>query len=477
MRGCVGAVLLLAIASAPGGCAYDAQKRAAVWSIAETENVLVRASVGPERAAEVAVEVQRIRDMLAGLVLRCAFEAKGEPIRVTVMSESEWNDFAPREMRGQYRSWSITWLPEFEAQIVMPDGHDRELTQLYQHELTHHLVASCFPSAPTWLNEGLAKFLETITEEDGQVLLGVPPYALLAGRRLPTVSVYRGLHIQVLSLERLPSIAHVVAMPSADFYRRTDHDALRAVENYATSWALVHLLELGAEDLRLRFHMFLGHLRRPDADAAALFAEQFKGVDLQARLDSYLRAQTMPYELHRPTPPRKSTARVRPMNEGEAHLQMAWLWAGAITDDDSRDHALAHLAAARERADSRARAHLLTAAILASSGDLERAESEVRAGLRAAPADPDLLQALVELLIVRRADASDAARRLQAVASSGEHLCALSGVELVTGRAASALAYAVRGIDVRPPSWRCRELIRRAREAVQQQGAPARPGS
>lgn len=470
----VGGALLVGVACA-GGCAYSAQQRASGWSMAETEHVQVRASVGAERAAEVAVEVQRIRDMLAGLVLRCAFEATGDPIRVTVLSESEWRDIAPRAMRGQYRSWRLTWMPEFEAQIVMPDAHDREITQLFQHELTHHMVATCFPSAPSWLHEGLAKFLETITEQDGWLLLGVPPYAIVQQRRRPGSTMYRGVRIDVLSLEQLPSIAEIVTMPSASYYRASEHDGRQLVLNYAASWALVHFLELGAKDLRLRFHTFLGRLRRFDTDPAAAFAQEFEGIDVPARLDAYLRAGDMPYEQHRPLAARKITPRVRPMTSGEAHLMLAWLWTGATNDEDARAHAQEHLAAAREQSDSRARSHLLTAALQTADGDRVSAEREVLAGLDLAPADPDLLHALIELRAGHDEDPVDAAARLAAVARSGEHLCALSGVELRRGEARKALSYAVRGLQARPSSWRCRELLQRARDAIA--GPAATPGS
>ena len=93
------------------------------------------------------------------------------------------------------------------------------------------------------------------------------------------------------------------------------------------------------------------------------------------------------------------------------------------------------------------------------------------AGLAAAPADPDLLQALVELWISRDADPVDAARRLATAASSGEHLCTLTWLELWRGEARNALSFAVRGLQARPSSWRCRELLHRARNAIADRGA------
>ncbi len=43
---------------------------------------------------------------------------------------------------------------------------------LLQHELTHRFVGFHFPSAPTWLNEGLAKFWETLEIKHGTAYFG-----------------------------------------------------------------------------------------------------------------------------------------------------------------------------------------------------------------------------------------------------------------------------------------------------------------
>jgi len=473
--GCAG--LALVIAAAAGGCAYNAQSRAAGWTIAETENVSVQTSAPPGRAAEIAAELQAIRDTLvAGSVMKCAFSGGDDRIMVTVLSDSEFGDIATRNTAGMYRHWPISWLPEYEGQLILPDDMGRGARQLYQHELTHHMIAACFPNVPVWLGEGLAKFLETVVVDGDELLVGIPPFAILR-RTTPHATVYRGVQVIVLPSYLLPPLRSVLAMPSEQFYLRHAHDSLRMAANYAAAWALVHMLELGSGDLHERFTAFLGGLSRLDADPAALLAKHFEGVDLQARFNTYVWHGEMPYVRLAARAPRRAAARVRSMSAGDAHVHWAWLWAGVHDEDDRRRRVAEHLAAAREDPASRARAHLMAAALLVRDEDQHGAEREVLDGLRAAPADPTLLQALVELRLMRGADPSSSADRLRPVALTADQRCALGAVELARGQPNRALGHAMRGLQSRPRSLRCRKLLDLARGALRANRPARGPGA
>jgi hypothetical protein len=462
-------LLLILVA---GGCAYKAQTRAAGWTVAETAHVRVQAPIAPKRAAELAGQLQAIRDTLAATVLPCAFHGKRDPVLVTILPESEYGDIAPELAAAHYRGWNVGWLPEYEGQIVMPDRLGRETRQIYQHELTHHLIKSCLPRAPIWLHEGLASFVETVVVEPKarRVVVGVPPFIITKERRQPQYVNYKGVRLLVLSRDLLPPIARMRATSAGELYGGGAHDSIRSVASYATAWALVHMLELGAPDLRGRFHRFLGGLRRLDADPDALFAAEFEGVDLQARLTRYLLAGHWPY-IRRPAPaPRNVAARVSTMSAGDAHLHWAWLWSSHWAKEGGDQRVREHLQAARQHPATRARAHLFAATLRLGARDLAGAEREVTAGLRRAPRDPQLLHAQVELLLERGADASGPAGRLAAVARTGEQLCAVADVELARGRLQEALRFAVRGLDARPSSSRCRQSIDRARQGLRARG-------
>lgn len=451
-----------------GGCAYKPQTRASGWIVVETEHVRVRTNVAQSRAVEIASELQQIRDALAGSVLACSIAGGSDRLPVTVLPSWEFREIASDEAAGEYQTWNISWLADYEGQVILPDDLGLDTRQVYQHELAHHFFASCLPSAPAWLNEGLARLLETASVGEGVVTIGLPPYELVKGSRRaePIADSLHGVSVVALSLDRLPSIQRVMTMPEEDFYAGGSHASLAMEANYATAWALVHLLELGASDLHPRFVRFLRGLRELDVDPAALFAREFGGVPLQERLDGYVgRGQFAHRELSARSQ-RRSAARVRRMTAGETHLHRAWLWSGAIVKQDGRRHVREHLAAARRDPAGRAAAHVLAAINLVVAHDLGGAEREVLDGLRFAPADPSLLQAYVELLLERGADAVAAAARLRAVARTPEQMCTLAMAAIARGAADEALALAARGLQMKPRSWRCRKVERVARGAL-----------
>jgi hypothetical protein len=472
-------LLLILVILVAGGCAYKAQTRAAGWTVVDTEHVRVRTPIAPKRAAELAGQLQAIRDTLAATVMPCAFHGKRDPILVTILPQSEYSDIAPEHITAHYRAWSVAWLPEYEGQIVMPDRLRRETRQIYQHELAHHLIESCLPRAPIWLHEGLASFVETVVVEPNarQVVIGLPPFIITKERRQPEYVNYRGVRLLILSRDLLPPVARMLRTSAGELYYGGAHDSLRMLASYATAWALVHMLELGAPDLRDRFHRFLGGLRQLDADPNALFAAEFEGVDLQARLTRHLLDGRWP-NTRRPAPaPRNVAARVSTISAGDAHVHWAWLWSSRWAGERSEQRVREHLAAARQHPASRARAHLVAATLRLAARDPAGAEREVMAGLRLAPRDPQLLHAQVELLLERGADVSGPAGRLAAVARTGEQLCALAEVELARGRAQQAHGYAARGLAARPSSSRCRRSIDRARQSLRARGPQAPPES
>jgi hypothetical protein len=461
---------VLVTAAAVAGCAHGVHERAAGWSVAETAHVRVYTSVGATRAAQLADEMQRIRDRMAGTVLPCAFGGRSDRIVVAVLRRWELKEVFPAGAGAEYRTARYSWIPDFERQIVMPDEFDDETRHVYQHELAHHLVSSCFPRAPSWLQEGLAGFLQSAVIEGERVVIGLPSYYLPRGPRRDRYQVlsYLGARVQVVEREWLPPVEELVALSFDQFYQRESGNWMRRTANYAASWALVHMLEMSDPDLRRRFGAFLHELRRPEADPRKTFADSFRGVDLQARLDRYVRRGRMPYVSTTAPVPRRGAARVRQLSPGQAHLQWALLWSGAGDQDDAREAMVAHLAAARAHSDTRVRAHLLAAASLAGSGDTAAGEREVAEALGLAPRDAEALHALVELRLARNHDPTAAAARLQQVARSAEQLCALAAVELRRGNRADALGFAMLGLEIRPTSKRCR------RHAEQARPAPAR---
>jgi hypothetical protein len=457
------ALLWIIAAAGATGCAYRPQARVSGWIEVETEHVRLRTSMSRSRAAALAREMQEMRDALAGSLLRCGPSRDADLFTVIVLSPAEFEEIAPEGVGGFYYRASASWLPEYEGQIVIPADPGRDGWQVYQHELTHHLVRWCLPRAPSWLNEGLAKLLETATVEDGKMAVGIPPFALVRSREPPVEGHFRGIRVVRLPIDVLPPIQKVLGMSS--LVEEGVHGGLHSAGNYATAWALVHLLELGAADLHGRFQAYLGELTRYDADAAALFARHFGDAALQDRLDAYLGAGSFAYVVLRVAPVRRAPPRVRAMSESEAHLMWAWLWFEADQDDGTA-RARQHLEEAGADPRARLRAQLVAALARLEKEDAAGAERAVDSGLKGAPGDPALLQAKIELLLDRQADASAPAERLRPLARTAGQLCAVGRADLAAGNARRALALGLRGLVASRRALSCLRLVELARKAM-----------
>jgi len=228
-------IACLALVLASGGCFYRVQSRATGWLLVDTEHVRLRTNVSSERARELAGELQRVRDALSAVALRCALRERPEPLQVTVLRASEFREIVPEGFVGGYRQWTVNWLTEYQGHIVLPDDLDRHARQVYQHELTHHLIASCLPRTPLWLNEGMAKFLETAVVEEGKVTLGLPPYVIVRYRQPPDEGHHRGVRVVLLSRHSIPSLRRLVALGSKDFYLSGHHGSIQTEGNYAAA--------------------------------------------------------------------------------------------------------------------------------------------------------------------------------------------------------------------------------------------------
>jgi len=164
---------------ASGCAAHDAHQRVSGWLLVDTRDIRLRTNVSRSRATRVALDLQRLRDVLAGSALQCRTPSGADRIRVTMLPASEFREVAPEGSAAFLRSWTRGWVTDYSDQIVLPDNLGRDVKQVFQHELTHHLVASCFPAAPRWLNEGFAKFFETATLDDRRLNVNRDLYEVL----------------------------------------------------------------------------------------------------------------------------------------------------------------------------------------------------------------------------------------------------------------------------------------------------------
>ena len=457
------------------GCSYQAQTRASGWSLIETEHIRLRTNLPSGRAVAIAREMQELHDVLAGNVVRCPVIAPDDRFPVTVLSSSEYEEIARTGWGAFTRHMGVTWLSDYETQIVMPDAFGRDVRQDFQHELTHHLLAMCLPRAPLWLNEGMAKLVETAVLDGDVALIGLPPFALTRGESQPELRHFRGIEVTVLSRFLLPSVGEIVAMTDTLVGARGAHDRLRTAGRYAGAWALVHLLMIGDSELQPRFVAFLGELGRSKDAPAALFEKHFEGVPLQARLDRYVLDGLFRYARRPVSLPSRGVPRVRSMTAGEANLHLSWLWSDAPENADAEERRREHQMAALADPAISGEVHTLAAILrMASSRDVAAAEREIDEGLRVSADHPALLHAKVELLLHREADATDAAGRLRKVARTASQMCAVARVDLAAGRIQAAVQLIGAALKKRPSAWDCRAILDEAGGLVSDAGRDRR---
>lgn len=462
-RGSIAAALLLLLAL--HGCAYPAAKRAQGWTLVETEHIRLRTPLSRDRASAIAREMQRVRDVVAGTVVRCPVLADDDEIAVTVLPDRRFEEVAGKGLSGFHDPSGMGWLGDQAGAIVMEDDVDQRARQVFQHELSHRLMDLCLPRAPAWLDEGMASLVETAIVEQGKVDVGRAPYFLGDPGTQLRSGLHRGVVVRFLErrlLTRVKDLLRVRRLAEGT----TRRGRLRAVANYGAAWALVHMLLLGDRELRPRFIAFQRDLLGGDEHPIDLFLRHFDVEVVQARLDAYVARGWFPHAYHPIQVPARPAPRLRPMTSGEAHLHWAWLWS-RTPSDEARERWREHLDAAMRDADMRADAHVLRAMILIEEQEgRARAEREIDAGLELDPDAPGLLHAKVDLLLARGADPSAPAGRLRRVARGPQQLCALAHADLAAGRARQALALAAAALERRPSSARCRLVVDQARAAI-----------
>lgn len=235
------------------------------WIEHATKNFTLFSSVSGRRTARIARGLETLREVLRLLSPRAKSMTAVAPVPTLVyVFESD---------RALQAHWDGPTVSGFfgrrqEANYVAVSAENEGGLKIVRHEYLHHYLANNFARVPLWLDEGLAEFFSTMSDEGDAAQLGHPP-----GERMKELS-QGGL----MSVQRLVGVTH-----DAPEY---NHDAQRG-GFYATSWLLVHYLFVGSEPRRGQIGAYLAALDRGD-DAEATFRAVFGGDT--SVLDRELRA-------------------------------------------------------------------------------------------------------------------------------------------------------------------------------------------
>jgi len=184
-------------------------------------------------------------------------QAKVEDVEVVVFGDpSEYRQVAGPNTAGMF-------LPGVGSRgsvlLVRHDQNRIELDRVVAHELAHRFADAVHPRLPNWMDEGIARYFESIDVRDGEFHLG------RASRSSQLFSTAGGV-----------SFAELIQLPPATLYGK------EASFYYAAAWALVHhLLNGEGGSLRPRFSRLLGALedaQRRGEKAQVAFEEVYPDV-------------------------------------------------------------------------------------------------------------------------------------------------------------------------------------------------------
>jgi tetratricopeptide (TPR) repeat protein len=369
-------------------------------------------------------------------------------VRVVILrNAAEYEKIGPYGTAGFFTS--SVWLggegPE-PAAMFYGDLTEKMKTTL-RHELTHRFVRFYYPKAPAWFNEGLAHYYETLTIEDGKVLIGKQS------------EISKRIRWQGPP----PTMEALLEMEKSDVDPNpTDPDSRRKTHAHrAAAWAFVHLLKSGKPEYQAAFAALVGEMGKGADFTSAwnvaklpLEANKF-AADLAVSLADGREFFILKTEY---TPPAPEIERERQLSPAEVHV----LWA-AIRHDPAEIATALRLDPDSPSA-LRTRAHLLE-----SEGSFDAAERDLEQARALRPEDPLVLFDLFRLEAVRasakgappvfRERAEALVPKLLPVASSAyaNNLLALNLARW--GRKEEAMPLVLRAIERDRSCWRCYETL------------------
>lgn len=238
------------------------------------------------------------------------------------------------------------------------------------HELTHYFIGFYLPTAPAWLNEGLAELYRSVRESDGQLVIGSF-----------VDNLWRGSY--------QPNVQELFAADEATFGRNGSY--------YNNAWALVHLLQSSSEPYRARFLKYLAMLGegvRPDE----AWRWQFRGVDLDGLENAVNRhrfsLRTDTRQIRAPAIG-NATLTERPLDDSDVHL--VWMRLRHWYRPAGLREAEQDLKQARRYNRDDATVHLWAGLLAFFEGRPDEARAELKTAFARDPSDFRVLAALAKL--------------------------------------------------------------------------------
>jgi hypothetical protein len=366
-------VLLCACATAPTTPPLTCPQRGGrAWAEAHSSHFLLRTDLPATDAQGIIDELERSFEALDQLFradLSSAPPIPTEPVSVVMFADA--GDMAALYPAypggGFYTAQTHEWDPR--PVIIMSGSFNDSGRQLIRHELTHRFVHHYLPTAPAWLNEGLANLYSTLRLTGEGAVVG----------RWDDRFRFAGGY--------MPDVREVFVAGEATFHDDAGYGY------YKESHALVHLLQNPKRPYRAAF---VGYLQRLSTGIRADLAwrDSFGKLDadtLERALNGYwfvgLRTDTRTV----PLKVQAARATVATLNDGEVHA--LWAELRPWKNPENRRRAEADLVEAERQAPGSARVKYWRAVfdVVARRGhEVEK----IRAALEADPGNQRLIGAL-----------------------------------------------------------------------------------
>jgi tetratricopeptide (TPR) repeat protein len=418
-------------------------------------------------AQRISAELERLYDLLAAAILPHQQAPRFETRAVVFKNAEDWMEFSSGYAGGLFRSRlpdDVDPLPT----LMSRGAISRELRTTLAHELTHRMCRVALGRHSTWLGEGLAQYYSTIAGEPKKPIVGeTDPLVAASGsiRGTPNSVISRG---ELIGAGDLPRASELITKSASAFYSggfergvAPSFEQLRAVRNnYAASWALVHMLMHSGSDYAARFRAILGAPQgreKKGGELEGLVASVDK-ARLDADLLGYLGGHIPWHQRFDDPAPPLSELGVRKLTEP----QILVLWARLEGFQGAR--AKEHLARAYDAYPREPDVLLWTGRYLAAHGDFIQAERRFQAALALESDRGDVLLALSYLYRdpknnwapgVREAGLRRTLDALERVAKTGRELNAVALDRLFNSDSQGALAPSARACQAAIDCWDC----------------------
>jgi tetratricopeptide (TPR) repeat protein len=436
------------------GCAGGSSKAHTIdWIELRTRDIRLQTELPEELARVYATTYQQMRDAIADNELPCAFEQISEPLTVTLIDE-HWHAIVGGGGVDGFHGVNRVELIDVEPYLVVNASAEGKSAPIFLHELTHRLVSLCFPNAPLWLDEGLAKFYESSKLEGESLRIGFPTAMFVRGK-----SGYgrndAGEWFALYSLDRAPTLEALRAMDYTDFY---DDPA-----NYLSAWVAVHLMQLGDSTLEPRFRAYLTALSK-GVDEELAWRRAFATIDMEARYRAHLIDRYV-WGRHSVSVAPLEVEQVQAMSRAAVGLRLSQFYDWG--DRRGAQRARAYMRAAHHEEPSSVVPMLYLAALYDARGDDKESLEWLRSALETDPSDPRVLASALKWHTMRASRdqrGGETTQRLDAWAESLERdgqtafqLSAAADWFRVSGQSERALQLAGMAIHLDPRFWPAHE--------------------